>query len=114
MAIPSATPKYGNGIAPTERAGCLYRLIHHNGIGAIGSMKARKRHRQQGDDAQAAYPEGAPDMHGLLADLPPALLYDLGLAPAVRLVARGDRLDDGAIDRVVTACWRAVTRPGME
>jgi AcrR family transcriptional regulator len=51
----------------------------------------------------------APDMATLLADLPPAVVYDLGLGPAVRLAASGQALETGALDRVVSACWRAIT-----
>jgi hypothetical protein len=48
-------------------------------------------------------------MATLLADLPPAVVYDLGLGPAVRLAASGQALETGALDRVVSACWRAIT-----
>jgi AcrR family transcriptional regulator len=57
----------------------------------------------------------APDMVPLLTDLPLPVLYDLGFASAVRLVAAGDPggVDLFAIESLVTACWRAVTRPGV-
>jgi hypothetical protein len=51
-----------------------------------------------------------PDLLEHLIDLPPELLYTLGLAPAVRLVASGIELDDGQLELVIRACWRAVTR----
>ncbi len=53
----------------------------------------------------------APDLASQLADLPLEVLYDLGLAPAVRLAASAVDLAPAALDRVADACWRAVTRP---
>lgn len=50
-----------------------------------------------------------PDMQAVLADLPHEVRYDLGIAPAVRIVARGDRPDTRTLERVATACWRAIT-----
>lgn len=54
----------------------------------------------------------APDLASQLVDLPFEVLYDLGLAPAVRLAAGDLDLDVVALDRVADACWRAITRPG--
>jgi AcrR family transcriptional regulator len=56
--------------------------------------------------AQAA----APDLAGLLAPLPLEIIYELGIAPAVRLVAGGVDLEDEGLRAVADACWRAVTR----
>jgi AcrR family transcriptional regulator len=53
----------------------------------------------------------APDLMMQLVDLPLELLYDLGLAPAVRLAASDLELDPAALDRLADACWRAITRP---
>jgi AcrR family transcriptional regulator len=56
----------------------------------------------------------APDMVEALVDLPPDVLYDLGLGPVVRLAARWDdrsALDRAALDRMAEACWRAISRP---
>ena len=55
----------------------------------------------------------APDLAPLLADLRPEILYELGFGPAVRLAARTGRddLDASARDALITACWRAITRP---
>ena len=52
----------------------------------------------------------APDLAGLLAPLPLEIIYELGIAPAVRLVAGGVGLDDEGLRAVGDACWRAVTR----
>lgn len=52
-----------------------------------------------------------PDLAALLAPLPPDVLYDLALGPAVRLVAGGVTLDPEDLDAVAEACWRAITRP---
>jgi TetR/AcrR family transcriptional repressor of multidrug resistance operon len=50
-----------------------------------------------------------PEFADLLAPLPMRQLYDLGLGPVVRLVAAGDRLPHDVLERLVDACWRAVT-----
>lgn len=55
--------------------------------------------------AEAARPDVAP----MLIDVPPLVLYDLGLAPAARIVANGIELDDEAEAAIAAACWRAIT-----
>ena len=51
----------------------------------------------------------APDLATLLAPLPPEVLWELGLAPAVRLVAAGTGLTNEQLSATAEACWRAVT-----
>jgi AcrR family transcriptional regulator len=53
----------------------------------------------------------APDMAALLAPLPPRVLFDLALGPAVRLAAGPERVDRPGLAALVEACWRAITRP---
>lgn len=50
-------------------------------------------------------------MSAFLVDLPVDVLYDLSLAPAVRLVASGTELDDPDLETLIEACWRAVHKP---
>ncbi|MFZ0013701.1 MAG: helix-turn-helix domain-containing protein [Acidimicrobiia bacterium] len=45
-----------------------------------------------------------------LVDLPLTVLYDLCLAPAVRLVASDEDLSPSEIDTLIESCWRAVAR----
>ena len=52
-----------------------------------------------------------PDIAARLLPLPLEVLYELGLAPAVRLAAAAIELGDDELDAVAEACWRAVTRP---
>ena len=52
-----------------------------------------------------------PDMAELMADLPPMIIYELGVAPAVRLVASGSRITRKQLELAARGCWRAVTRP---
>ena len=54
----------------------------------------------------------SPDFSSLLVELPPGVLYDLGIGPAVRLAASQATPGPGSLDRVARACWRAITRPG--
>lgn len=49
-------------------------------------------------------------LSSVLVDLPVHLLYDLGLAPAVRLVASGIDLSKAETDTLIEACWRAIHR----
>ncbi len=47
-----------------------------------------------------------------LIDLPPTVLYDLALGPAVRLAASADTsLTAAELEALADACWRAVSRP---
>lgn len=45
-----------------------------------------------------------------LVDLPGEILYDLSLAPAVRLAASGTPLSETELSTVIDSCWRAVAR----
>lgn len=53
-------------------------------------------------------------LSGMLADLPDAALYELGLGPAVRLAAQAVELTPEQQRLVATACWQAVTSPGPD
>ena len=50
-----------------------------------------------------------PDIARMLEPLPLEVLYEIGLAPAVRLAARGIELGQADLDRSARACWRAVS-----
>ena len=52
-----------------------------------------------------------PDLAASLLPLPPEVIYELGLAPAVRLAAGGAELGDDQLATIAGACWRAVTTP---
>ncbi|MEM9561668.1 MAG: TetR family transcriptional regulator [Actinomycetota bacterium] len=67
--------------------------------------------------AHQAYLDGHPDdrlaaatadLADRFVDLPPLVLFDLAVGPAIRLVAGGDQLDADALDRLASSCWRAV------
>lgn len=45
-----------------------------------------------------------------LVELPTEIIYELGLAPAVRLAASNTKLDGVQISRVIDSCWRAIHR----
>ena len=49
------------------------------------------------------------DLKKALIDLPPMVLYDLGLAPALRMAGTGEPLSDAQITTAAGACWRAIT-----
>lgn len=50
------------------------------------------------------------EMADHLVDLPVEIIYELGLAPAVRLAASDTPLDDRQLELVIDACWRAIHR----
>ncbi len=53
----------------------------------------------------------ADDLQALIVDLPWEVVYALSLGVAVRLIAAGTALKDEQLDTLVTATWRAVTKP---
>ena len=71
--------------------------------------EAHARLVQAGDPfAEAARSE---NFTSLIVDLPNQVIYALSLGVAVRLIAAGVQLKDEELDTLVTATWRAVTRP---
>lgn len=51
-----------------------------------------------------------PDLAARLLSLPVEVLYELGLGPAVRLAASGAELEEGELEAVADACWRAISQ----
>lgn len=49
-------------------------------------------------------------LRDVLLDLDDTLLYELALAPAVRLAARPEPLDDDALDTLANACFTAASK----
>lgn len=54
---------------------------------------------------------GAPGIASRLLPLPLEVIYQLGLAPAVRLAAIGEDLSEDQLQTAADACWRAISRP---
>jgi AcrR family transcriptional regulator len=52
-----------------------------------------------------------PDLAARLLGLPLDVIYELGLAPAVRLAADGTELGEDDLAKIADACWRAISRP---
>jgi epoxyqueuosine reductase len=52
----------------------------------------------------------APAIAERLRPLPLEVLYELGLGPAVRLAASGQKLSSDQLGAIADACWRAVSR----
>jgi len=63
------------------------------------------------DDDPLALVADARAIAARLRALPPEVLYELGIAPAVRLAARRIELTDEQLEQVAGACWRAISRP---
>ncbi|MCQ3802516.1 MAG: TetR/AcrR family transcriptional regulator [bacterium] len=49
------------------------------------------------------------DLRATLIDLPPSVLYNLGIAPAYCLAAAGESLSDAQVLATANACWQAVS-----
>ncbi len=62
------------------------------------------------DDDPLMAAAAAPEIADRLERLPLEVLYEIGLAPAVRLAARGPALSRAELERTAGACWRAVSR----
>lgn len=72
------------------------------------SGEAHAAAMQRGDPIQDQ--AATSDIAARLLPLELEVLYELGLAPAIRLAAAGVDLGDEALDEVARACWRAVTQ----
>ena len=76
-----------------------YSRIHHEGLEAQDPPDPLVDAARQ------------PDMAARLLRLPLEVLFDLGLAPAIRLAAGGADLSEADLTTVAHACWRAVSLP---
>ena len=65
---------------------------------------------ERGDDPLVAA-AAAPAIAERLLPLPLEVLYELGLAPAVRLAATGPELSPPELRATADACWRSISRP---
>lgn len=107
-------------LAPAERFGALWHNIHR----FLEAEPERARFLLQVDVSPYAVPahdavlakhpedplsSAMDDVLTLLVDLPPLILFDLAVGPAIRLVASGAELDTAAVDRLARSCWRAVS-----
>lgn len=72
--------------------------------------KARNRIQTEGKGALSRIVETS-DMAAELAPLSPTVLYELGVAPAIRLAALENELDETGTLGAAIGCWRAITGP---
>jgi AcrR family transcriptional regulator len=72
--------------------------------------RARAHEAIGGDDPLIAQASSA-DFVAELIPLPLEVLYELGVAPAVRLAATGIELSGAELDAVAAGCWRAIRKP---
>ena len=52
-----------------------------------------------------------PDIAVRLLPVPLEVIYELGLAPAVRLATGGTELTSEQLNQIARACWRAISKP---
>lgn len=119
----AATADLEPAAAPGERFRCMWLASYRHLVGKrdhalfllqVDSSPYRARAHEaalarEGDPIleQAA----TPDMLAELLPLPAEVLYELGLAPAVRLAAHEADLNGDDLAKIATACWRAVSQP---
>ena len=72
-------------------------------------LRRRAHEALPGNDPLTRIAEG---MAVEFIDLPPQILYDLALAPAVRLVAGDIGIGPEHLATMISSCWRAVTLEG--
>lgn len=106
------------GANPRRLFETVWRNVHDHlrGDPAIARFLVQLEASPLREPAHAALLEDDPltaTAHALaanLVELPIDIIYDLGLAPAVRLVASGLELTDDQLDTLINACWMAVSR----
>ena len=94
-----ANPEHAQFLLQVEHS--PYRAAAHGSVLADGNDPLV---------AQAAVPEIA----ARLLPLPLDVIYELSFSPAVRLAAGGAELTGDQLDEIADACWRAVSRPGVD
>lgn len=119
----AATTGLDAGMPPAER----FRGVWVNSYRYLEAHRDHARFLLQVDNSpyreaahQAAIADGdplveqvaLPDVAARLLPLPLEVLYELGLAPAVRLAAGGMELTEDQLGDIAGACWRAISRPG--
>jgi AcrR family transcriptional regulator len=74
--------------------------------------RTRAHEAALGQDGDPILEQAAdPAMIAQVVPLPLEVLYELGLAPPVRLAAQGAELSDAELEAIAAACWRAISRP---
>jgi len=117
----AATAQVDPGAPPHERFISLWLAVHaHFTANAqdarfLVQVEHSPYMAHAHDDARAADDDPlieaatAPDLVALLAPLPLTVLWELGIAPAVRLAAAGIELTRQELTATADACWRAIT-----
>ncbi|MEE8601529.1 TetR/AcrR family transcriptional regulator [Euzebya tangerina] len=96
--------------------GAYRHLAEHPPVARFLVQVDSSPYRQQSDERVHA-DQGDPlvmelatsGLRDVFVELPDTVLYDLGLAPAVRLAASETSLTDAELQTVAVSCWRAVT-----
>lgn len=108
-------------LAPAELFGRMWRAMYDHL--AADPVRARfliqvaaSPYAAEAHEAAAADDElmNVPVMQSLvtkLLHLPPTVLWDLSMGPAIRLAAGEDKLTELELQMVAEACWRAVSHP---
>ena len=97
LSLPHRSPELARFLVQIESS--PYSRIHHEGLEA----------QEPPDPLIDAARQ--PDMAARLLHLPLEVLFDLGLAPAIRLAAAGADMSETDLTTVAHACWRAISLP---
>lgn len=109
-------------LKPDQNPGKIFRSLWRRLYDHLGEDQHLARFLTQIDEsplrsrAHEALPDDDPlvllgeEMADHLLELPVEIIYELGLAPAVRLAASDTSLDEDQIAIVIDACWRAIHR----
>jgi AcrR family transcriptional regulator len=89
----AANPEHARFLLQVDHS--PYRALAHDGVAEDDPLVAQA---------------SAPDLVAELLPLPLDVIYELGIAPAVRLAATGAGLSDAELDIAAAACWRAISR----
>ena len=109
------------GLAPPERFAAIWANIYDH----LSAEPARARFLLQVDaspyaavahDRAMQRPDdeltiAMADVAQLLVDLPPILVFELAIGPAITSIASGETLTVDQRARLSAACWRAITVP---
>jgi len=115
------------GVDPTQAPPERFRQLWHGVYRHLAADPDRARfliqfaaspHAPLGHEHSLRIPDddllrvaAAGDMAPLLVDVPPLVLYDLGIGLAVRLAAAPNHdMDPRTLDQVAGACWRAISK----
>jgi len=116
----AAAASWDSGVSPEERFhGAWHRVYAHlverperaRFLLQLEASPYANAVHQIDDEVAGVWSAMIGEFGEILVELPPDVLYDLALGPAVTLAASaGGSATDATLDTVARGCWRAITR----